>query len=67
MARQCQVGCLVGPPMLFGDDVLHVVGKLAVLLPGPAVLATIDCAPPYQLPSAGLPSGQIKRTSAGGP
>jgi hypothetical protein len=41
MASQSQVGGLVGPAVLLGHNMFHVVGKLTVLLAKQAILATI--------------------------
>ena len=49
MACQSQVARIVGPAMLFGDDVFNVVGEIAVFLAEQAVLATAGCSPPHEV------------------
>jgi hypothetical protein len=49
MASQCQVLAFVGAAVLLRDNVLDVVGQLAVLLSELAILTTIGCTAPDEV------------------
>jgi hypothetical protein len=49
MASQRQVARIVRAAMLFGDDVLNVMGEITVLLAEQALLATAGCPPPHEV------------------